>query len=355
MLRSVVTVLTLMASGSGAIAIESPFNGRPVPDGPRTEAFTFLVGGHLYGAHGNSVYPAPSLLANLPRINASGAQFFMALGDVVRSAEVDHFDLLQRSFAERLQMPMLNAAGNHDVSPDRALYEKRVGPTFFSFSIGSALCVVLDTELHRGGKIDGDQMTFLKACFDQALNDANVQCVFVFSHKLVWNRIPGFEVVYEHANARYRDNGFAQDVLPQLERLAKHKTVTWMSGDIGTHWSKPLFYQQDARSGVTYAAVGLGDTAADALLEVTVRPDGRVEMSAWSLTAVAAPDLADCGPDDWARDFARKPPPESALMRLLRSRALWVGGAAGALLAGVAGLWIGRRAARRRELRHDSC
>ena len=293
-------------------ALTSPLNDRKLKPGAASEGFSFLAAGHLYGApqnEGSELVP-DRLLAGIANFNQLGADFFMALGDVVRSATPRRLELLRSAFALELNMPLFNAVGNHDVGGlhGRDRYSKAFGDTFFHFVHKRAVFVVLDSEL-TGGEIKGEQLDNLRAVLDRARKDPGIRNIFVCSHKLLWcvNR-PEFAAVSKHLNSPKgyaTSRSFETEVLPILRRVATEKPVFWLSGDIGVSWSLPVFFAQEDDAPITYVAVGIGDTDRDAVLHCKVDSTGKVTFELISLSRNTPLPVADCGVEYWTRHFQK--------------------------------------------------
>ena len=174
-----------------------------------------------------------------------------------------------------MDFPIFNAVGNHDVSI-RQNYVKHFGKTYYDFSYGSELYIFLDSELDDSRFI-GKQLDFFTDVIKQKANNSNIRNVFVFSHKLIWAvNIKKYEVVYNNSNSQdgYKQyENFNNVMIPILADLSKAKNVFWISGDIGSFWSLPLFYDKDSNTGITFIATGLGDTKNDLILKIDIKPD----------------------------------------------------------------------------------
>lgn len=311
MAKPAVSVLAGLLSLAAVAAADpdparSPFNGWTLEEPAGSDGYAFWVAGHLYGQAGGgsrSTFPAASLLGNLERFNQSGAAFFVSLGDIWRHADARHLENFQTSFADRLAMPLFNAAGNHELE-DRALYEGRYGDTFTHFDYGGDCFILLDSE-RDGGRIAGGQLNMLREELEEAGLDPAIRNIFVFSHKLIWARKPLFQVVFEHLNSQegYVPPGaFERDVEPLLAKTAASKPIYFFSGDVGASWSLPLFIDTDVQTDITYIAVGLGDTERDAAVRVSVDDRGRVSIEAVSLAGQTV-TWEDYGLEDWRRYF----------------------------------------------------
>ena len=320
------------AALSLAEGIESPLNGLILDLDGKVEEYSFLLAGHLYGSPGNrlSVFPSSSFLANIDRINSIDSKFFISLGDNYRRADDAHIANYRASVAAKLKMPLFNSAGNHDLT-DRPLYESNFGDTYYHFVYNTELYVILDSEL-GAGQITGAQLDFLVDLMHDAVNDPDIKSVFIFSHKLIWcvNK-PGYQIVFQHLNARsgYADtDNFRGEIEPVLMELSKHKSVYWVSGDIGCSWSLPIFFQKDQSSDVTYIATGIGDTTRDAILQVNVAESGdETTFIPVSLTGEELNPVEHYGLEYWRNFFAVESSPTwiQKRLRMLKHRYFWTG------------------------------
>lgn len=301
---------TLGCARLGAVHHRSPFNDRTLKLSPKPAAFSFLVGGHLYGAPAKkkSVVPATTLLENIDRINRTEAHFFMALGDTIRYPNAEQLDNFEQLFTRRLAMPYFNVVGNHEMKrPD--IYEPRYGATYFSFIYRGAAFIILDSDVDPG-KITDAQKDFFVAALDKAAADPNVRNIFVFSHRLLWcGDNPDLKIVYDHLNSRrdYPPPGYySNEIEPIITRISKKKPVYWMSGDIGCEWTLTLFYAEDRDRDITYMATGLGDTDRDLLVQVFVDESGKVTFTPIPLTDRNFGAVELYGPVYWRHHFEKK-------------------------------------------------
>ena len=137
-----------------------------------------------------------------------------------------------------------------------------------------------------------------------------VKCVAIHSHKLVWvDGRPEFGIVWERLNARngyVSDGDFVRDVLPAVRELAAVKPVVWFSGDVGIFISLPLFFHREPDVDLRWAAVGLGDTADDALVQVQVAADGELTFEVVRMDGEPSAALEHFGIQYWKDHFARR-------------------------------------------------
>ena len=248
----------------------SPFNGREIKVND-DESFTFVVGGHFHGASNNlSGFPASTFLGNLDEINASGADFMVSLGDLFLNAEKD-IPNYEKSFFDKLQMPLFNAVGNHDV--EQFDYEQRFGARYESFIVGANQFIILDTE-EETGDIEGGQLTFLK----RALK-VGAERVFIFGHRPIWAEEDETLSDLFEGNTRSGTN-FEDDVLPLLRKASGE--VYMFGGSLGGKAPASFFYHEPEK-GIHYIATAIRNVPRDALLYVHI--DGsKVDFEPVSLT-----------------------------------------------------------------------
>jgi hypothetical protein len=329
-----------------ADSVKSPFNGLVLDLDEAAGEYSFLVGGHLYGEYGESVFPSSSLLANLDRINASGAKFFVSLGDNFRKTEALHISNYLGAFAAKLQMPLFNAVGNTDVR-DRELYEARFGETFYSFVFNDDQFVFLDGELNEGSVV-GDQLKFLTAITQNAVQSSSIRNVFIFSHRWIWaEKSAEYKTALQLAGYSSPENNFRTAIAPLLIEMSDDKKVFWVSGENGAAGTLPLFYEQDPENNITYLAVGIGDTDKDALLRCTISPSKEVTFAAMSLTGHEVPSIDAYDAAYWHRYYRSDEPLLSRYWgkarRMLQHVYFWTGVLVSLPVVGLILLWARRR------------
>ncbi len=286
-------------------------NDREFNPSPEASAYSFIVGGHLYGSPKNkeSIYPSSSILANLPNLNDRKPAFFISLGDAVMRAIPNHFEALRFGFLSQLEAPFMNAVGNHDVANRKAYHRAFPGSTVFQFTHGRVLHIVIDTELELG-RISGSQLTWLLNALDSAMYSPSIRSVVVYGHKLLW--VTGsekYDIVQKRLNNRdgYQDDRvFHDQVGPTLFELAKKKQVVWFGGDIGCSHSLPLFSQKEEGMNLTWVATGIGDTPDDALIEVEVSASGDLELDVLRLDGRPSAPLETFDSGYWIDYFKKK-------------------------------------------------
>jgi hypothetical protein len=334
--------------------VASPLLGFYVDVSPHP--YTFLAGGHLYGAHANaqSVCPAASLHAAAQQIRALQPYRFFALGDLVR----DGSDPAQLACLDALNMQlgynMEFVPGNHDLDSNGHAPASWAG-RLASFTRQTEEFLVLNTELLRQGH--GDSLIHL---IDAGLppRDSSSKTLFVFSHRLLWALCePGMAEMDDFANEPFAPQvnaDTARMVYEAVLRRAGGRKLHWFSGDVGATWSFTVFHGCSADSSRHFYAAGLGDSRHDALWRVDVSAEGDVSTHVMPLlpTQQARPDTA-YGLAAWRRAMAEQEaaahvPLGRRILRTLGSPRFWVGfGLGGACIALVAALLRRRRAAAR--------
>ncbi|MGK0265209.1 MAG: hypothetical protein ACI8UD_003872 [Planctomycetota bacterium] len=262
-------------------------------------SFDFLVAGHLYGDPSKSSMPSASFRTATTDLAALGADLLVCCGDTFRHGTPECFSQTVDAL-ERLQIPVFNAVGNHDVNPRNA-YSERFGNTYGAFVHGGCAFIVLDSE-QPAWQIAGQQLAFLDVALQTATDRKDIRAVFCFAHKLVFaHRQQYFEVLLgsNALDGLQAPNRFTADVLPLLTQTAKHKPVYWFGGDIGVAHTMATFYDHDELSGVTFVATGIGDLVRDSVVNVTVHGKD-VRLSLLPLTSQPAGKLTDFGVKAWA-------------------------------------------------------
>jgi hypothetical protein len=298
----------------------SPFNKRALTAPDSGWSYSFLAGGHLYGAHENnrSVYPAASFLGNIHRLNANPSLFLVATGDVIRSAANPAMIEAARSSFTGLNLPVFNAPGNHDLD-DRAAYEKAfaiVPPNGLMDLPGSAnqlgffvrddYFLILDSEylLHKQAS---QILSFVARQADRLKKRAKpVRHLFVFSHRLLWalcsEKLAGAENLANEPLGDKVNKDSTCAVMDAVLALPHTGGNYWISGDVGTHFSVPVLYGYDESRNLHAIASGIGDTPNDALLKVTVNPEGKVSLGTLALTTTKWNPVETYTLEYWAKD-----------------------------------------------------
>ena len=141
------------------------------------------------------ILPDPILDAIAADIGAFDVDFVLVAGDLVADSKypepetVDRWmQMMSDRFTSDYSVPVYTAAGNHDVIRDEAIgktiYESHFGPTYYSFNVKGAHCVVLDTQQLVGTKliytVDARQLAWLASDLESV--DSNTR-ILVFCHE----------------------------------------------------------------------------------------------------------------------------------------------------------------------------
>lgn len=309
-------------------------------------SYNFFTGGHLYGAHANkkTLYPSASFLGNLSRINGRKPSLFVGTGDIMRTSR----DSLTRVTLSRvladLDAPFYNAPGNHDLTDFKA-YEKSFGKPQLAFYLRNDLFIILNTEplLSDGPEFVYGFVEEQKTKAEKRMRPTNN--VFVFSHRMPWTVVEEkFSWMDGLANAPIAGKvpvADAERVVEGVTSIPREGDLWWFAGDVGTHWSVPALYAYWEEKDCHFAAAGIGDHGRDALLQVTVKPEGTVSVKPFTLTGEPLPPLEELGQTHWEKERsttkAGKEKEPGRLQLLLKKRSLWLG----LILGGLLGLLLG--------------
>ncbi len=301
----IVLFFCICAPVYGSKTIASPFNSKVLHLSETPQNYSFFVAGHVYGSPSTPRLPAATFLANIDMINKNNPKFFVFLGDAFYLAQEKYIGSFNKLVSRNIDAPIFNAVGNHDGS-NRTLYKKYYGQTYFDFRCGSELFIVLDSQVDNG-EIVGEQFDYLVDVLDRAGGDESVKNVFIFSHHLIWSAENSeLAIVYAHTNAhacgQTEKSNFKSVVLPEIISLSGRKNIYFVSGDIGTTLSLPLFYHEDSKYNITYVASGISDLEWDAIIRVDVSEEGQVVFVPVSLTDEELEEMAYYGVDYW-RDY----------------------------------------------------
>lgn len=264
--------------------------------------FKFLVIGHIYGTTlGEDRDPSPTLLAKIPDLNQLGFSMLVSLGDMVKHSEEEDFDILDSQVLSRLEFPVFNTVGNHDVV-DRKLYENRYGQTFYSFSTGSAQMIFLDTE-RAECEIDDEQRLMVENVIDGALEDDQIRTIFIFMHKtLFFENESLFQAKLRMAGPNVWDCYGSESFKVVFENVIKpaslEKPVFLFAGDVGAWGNLSPYFEKLTEYPITMVMTGIGEEANDATILVRVK-DEDVQLELYPLTDTPMMALESYTPSYW--------------------------------------------------------
>ena len=262
-----------------------------------------LVAGHIYGsphAEDRNSIPAQTLIDALPLLGELQPDLFISLGDMVYVPSEQAFKKLDEAFLSQITFPLINAPGNHDLSEGRGLYESHFGQTFFYAKYLTSQVVILDTEL-ANCYVVGRQKKMLREAIEVALHDEDIDYIFVFLHKLIFlDQSPSLRGE-TNGNCYFRTN--YDDIREEiLLPAALEKPVYLVAGDVGAFGGNlSPFYAQDGENQFYTIAVGLGNAAEDALLQIDFYPE-KPEFQLISLAEKEFLPLENYTPEYWSEN-----------------------------------------------------
>jgi hypothetical protein len=283
-INTLFTVLLFIAVNSFSQVAVSPFNQLLLKDDTLKKEFSFIVTGHLHGSSSNvSGFPASSVLANIDELNNLNADFFISLGDLFLDVNEYYISNYRKSFFSKLNMPLFNAVGNHDLSGN--LYEKEFGTTWFSFRYKNSLFIFLDTE-KNDGSIKGEQAEFFRKEVAAAKADEQINNIFISTHRPVWaEENPQYNKLFkDNTRTKFGANNFQSEILPLLQNELKGKNIVWFSGSLGGGAPSSFFYDQPDGENIAFINTAIRDLKRDAVLKVHINYQGEVQLVPISLT-----------------------------------------------------------------------
>lgn len=259
------------------------FNHKTIESTETTIPYSFFVGGHLYGSHNASIYPASSLLANIETLNKQDTLFFISLGDIIKKGEETYLNTFQHSFGEAISIPIFNSVGNHDLPFYQSELNTKKLPLFYAFQYQQSAFIFLDS-ITENGNIMGKQKEFLFSILDEIKQKNEIEHIFILSHYLIWANTDNIHKnAYLHANSisKYNQTNFSTDILPHLKQEFSDKQIYLLAGDVGTEWSYPLYFHKE--KNIHFIATGIGDTPVDKILKFSIHSK-EVDIDVISLT-----------------------------------------------------------------------
>ena len=247
-----------------------------------SKGFSFLVTGHSYGCPSKSIYPSFGLVNSIPRLNALEPSFFLMLGDNVRVLDSLNIAKFKDVFLSKLEMPVFNAVGNHDLlsSSNRKDYKMYhdlfCKQTYYSYVVNNSLFIVLDSEISNGN-IDGKQLVFLKNVLgSEKTENGSMKNIFICSHKIL---------------EKWKGTNFDLEIRPLLSSLmdSSEINVYMLSGDL-TYASSDLYSYVDSLSKIRFIHSHLVDNKDDKILKFEITEDGEVAISPISLSGIKISD-----------------------------------------------------------------
>lgn len=294
-------ILIIIISSGIFAQNKSPFNRHDISIDSSGD-YSFIVSGHFYGDGTNkSHFPANTLLGNLDWINSSDASMLICLGDLFMDISND-IPSYKRSFFDKLQIPLFNAVGNHDLTAN--IYQENFGDTYYSFLVNNDVHIILDTEMDNGD-IVGEQLELIKAARDQS-RKGEIDNVFIYGHRTIWKD------TYSEMEGLFMDNtqsisgsNFESDVFPLLQEIGTYSKVYCFAGSLGTAPAS-FFYHDDKENNLTIIATAIRALPRDAVLLIHIK-DGEVEFEPHSLTGEELKDISEYNVDFWQTEVGAEP------------------------------------------------
>ncbi|MBI9048845.1 MAG: metallophosphoesterase [Anaerolineaceae bacterium] len=270
---------------------------------PISENFKFIVYGHGYGSGLDpDEYPSVNLRDNLDHLLSMKPAFFISLGDMVEESNEQQFDDLDQLLISRIDVPVFNAVGNHDIK-DRALYSSRYGETFYSFHYANAIIFILDTEI-EDYFIQNDQLNMLENGIASALADKSIDTIYIMMHKVLYMNYYLMDhndsnMVRMNDLEKFQGTNFDIIVDQLLVPAARKKPIHIFAGDVGAfNGNLSPYYEKDRRANLYMYASGLGDVEDDVVLIVS--NDGKnVSIQPYLLTRRETLKIEDYDQDYW--------------------------------------------------------
>jgi hypothetical protein len=305
-----ITIILFLLGFNGIAQISSPFNKRTIID--TSANYSFIVSGHFYGDQtNNSSYPASTILANIDLLNTLQPSFLICLGDLFLDVDDYFLSNYQKSLFDKLNFPMFNAVGNHDLA-HKNIYEQKFGKEYFAFKKGEELFIILNTELNDGS-IKNEQLDFFKNELSIE-NLVNINNVFIFCHRAIWaENIEKYKNLFKgNTRSIIGSSNFNSDLLPLIATIPNSKNVFWMTGSSGGGPAS-FFYDKNEKYHITFIHSAIRNTSRDAVLQVSIT-NGKVVLNGISLVGKDVKKIEEYNLDFWQ---TTKPEEEKFNFRLL--------------------------------------
>jgi len=320
--------------------IQSTFNNKIVSDSLKN--YSFIVSGHFYGGRSNKTgYPINTVLANLDWINESNTDFIVVLGDLFMDVS-ENIPKYQKSFFNKLEKPLFNSVGNHDLTGD--IYQSNFGKTFYYFIVNNDVHVILDTEKDNGD-IASDQLAMLNEIKTLVQANVKISNVFIYGHRTLWARsYSELDHLFNDNTQSKFGNNYESEVLPILKEIGGGKSkVFWYSGSLGPAPASFFHYSDD---NITYIATAIRGLPRDAVLVVHVE-NGEVTFETKSFTAQKVLDFNEYDLNYWTDNSDKKEPFNFRLLPLYMQQMFfhiyfWIGLVSGLFII-VLALWFKRK------------
>lgn len=237
----------------------------------RSGEFRFAIVSDRTGEHRDGVFASA-----MPKLNLVAPDFVISVGDLIEGYSEDpailghEWDEME-GFIGQLDMPFFYAPGNHDMSNETMALEwqKRFGPSYYSFEYENVLFLVLNSELFGmvhdpstpvpGPWTQADQLAFAEKTLAE---NTDVRHTFVIVHQPLWDRRQGVHPDWE-----------------SVEEMLGTREYTVFAGhthDYTTHIRNDRQYITLATTGGGSGLRGIPFGEFDHVAHVTVNDDGPV-------------------------------------------------------------------------------
>jgi hypothetical protein len=249
------------------------------------EKYSFFVAGHTYGPGGWDIKGLhikglhPPFTAKFDWIkNQTSIEFGVLTGDIVYAGTEERWDAVDAAISS-IGLPVHFAAGNHDLK-NRELFENRYGRTYYSFSHGNDLFIVLDPNID-GWNISGEQLVFL----EDLVGGGGNENIFIFFHQMLWWEADNaYRYILPNSKAGREENiNFWTEIEPILTE--SNRNIVLFAGDIGAFpfWPDYRAFMYHEHKNLTLIASGMGGCKQDNFIVVNVLDAGEIDFQLVSL------------------------------------------------------------------------
>lgn len=292
--------LILSVFGIKAQSVTSGLNHKSI-NSDSLQNYSFIVSGHFYGGSSNLTgFPVNTILAHLDWVNESNSTMLMSLGDIFMDVKND-IPNYETCFFQKLNIPLFNAVGNHDISSN--IYQSNFGETFFYFQISNDIHIVLDTEINDGS-IKDEQMIILNEVYELVKSNLDIKNVFVYTHRTIWARsYPELDLLFTTNTQSVFGNNYTKEVLPILALIQSKAQVHVFSGSLGD--APASFFNFKSDDGINYIATAIRGLKRDAVLIVSSR-DSKIGFNVKSLTNQGLNKFESYDLEFWTANIGKK-------------------------------------------------
>lgn len=235
--------------------------------------YSIFIGGHAYGAHaGTNIGLHPPFLEKLKHDVDSTVKYIVLTGDIVNHSTIESWQQVENELSA-IGVNSCYVMGNHgDNSIGHAVFQEKHGGTWYSFSFGSELYIVLNsTESDRS--ISSTQLDFLEKVLTNT--DSNWNRAFIFFHEIIWNSLEKYKLVRSNSRSRYDQmkdhSNFWDKVFPMFTDLPG-KEFYVIAGDVGGN-PDAIAASYDRWENVTLISSGMGEVYDENYLKADISPD----------------------------------------------------------------------------------